>query len=239
MDKFRVTVLDVGQGQCVLIQSKDQCYMVDCGGGSGAHAASAAVRALWSNGFYRLDGIILTHYDKDHVNGVESFLVQSGAEKLYIPDSEDKGNFRAGIENNFRGAIDIVDEKTVIPCGEGIVTIFPSDPSAAGNESSLCILFQAADCDILITGDRNKSGELQLLEQTKLPDLEVLIVGHHGSRSSTSLDLLRATMPDVAVLSVGEDNYYGHPEQETLDRLALFGCEVLRTDTDGTIIIRR
>lgn len=239
MDKFRVTVLDVGQGQCVLIQSKDQCYMVDCGGGSGTYAASAAVRDLWSNGFYRLDGIILTHYDKDHVNGVEPFLVQFGAERLYIPNSEDKGNFRTGIENNFRGEIDIIDEKTVIPCGEGFITIFSSNPGATGNESSLCILFQAADCDILITGDRNKSGELQLLEQTTLPDLEALIVGHHGARSSTSLELLRATMPDVAIISVGEDNYYGHPEQETLDRLALFGCEVLRTDKDGTIIIRR
>lgn len=239
MDKFRVTVLDVGQGQCVLIQSKDQCYMVDCGAGSGTHAASAAVRALWSNGFYRLDGIILTHYDKDHVNGVEPFLVQSGADKLYMPDSEDKGNFRVGIENNFRGTVDVVDEKTVIPCGDGIITIFPSDPDATGNESSLCILFQAADCDILITGDRNKSGELQLMAQTTLPDLEALIVGHHGARSSTSLELLRATMPEVAVISVGEDNYYGHPEQETLDRLALFGCKILRTDKDGTIIIRR
>ena len=239
MDKFRVTVLDVGQGQCVLIQSKNQCYMVDCGAGSGTYAASAAVRTLWSNGFYRLDGIILTHYDKDHVNGVEPFLVQSGADKLYMPDSEDKGNFRNGIENNFSGTVDIVDEKTVIPCGDGIITIFPSDPDATGNESSLCILFQAADCDILITGDRNKSGELQLLEQTTLPDLEALIVGHHGARTSTSLDLLRATMPDVAVISVGEDNYYGHPEQETLDRLVLFGCKILRTDEDGTIIIRR
>jgi len=239
IDRFRVTVLDVGQGQCVLIQSKDQCYMVDCGADSGERAASAAVRALWSNGFYRLDGIILTHYDKDHVNGVEPFLVQSGADKLYLPDSEDKGNFRSGIENNFRGTVDIVDEKTVIPCGDGMITVFPSNPDATGNESSLCILFQAADCDILITGDRNKSGELQLIEQATLPDLEALIVGHHGARSSTSLELLRATMPEVAVISVGEDNFYGHPEQETLDRLTLFGCKILRTDKDGTIIIRR
>ena len=100
-------------------------------------------------------------------------------------------------------------------------------------------MFQAEECDILITGDRNKTGELRLMEQTELPDLEALIVGHHGSQSSTSLDLLRATRPDVAVISVGKENYYGHPEQETLDRLNLFGCRILRTDVDGTIIIRR
>ncbi len=239
MDRFRVTVLDVGQGQCVLIQSKDECYMVDCGGGSGTYAATAAVRALWSNGFYRLDGIILTHYDKDHVNGVEPFLVQMGADKLYMPDSPDKDGFRSGIEENFRGTVNFIDKKTVISCGDGIISIFPANPSATSNESSLCILFQAADCDILITGDRNKTGELQLMEQTELPDLEALIVGHHGAKSSTSLDILRATMPEVAIISVGENNFYGHPEEETLARLNLFGCRILRTDRDGTIIIRR
>ena len=239
MEKFRVTVLDVGQGQCVLIQSGDECYMVDCGGGSGTYAAAEAVRALWSNGLYKLDGIILTHFDKDHVNGVVPFLAQTGADALYMPDSSDKGGFREEIKDNFRGTANVIDVKTVISCGTGEITIFPADSDGTSNESGLCILFQAGECDILITGDRNKSGELQLMEQITLPDLEVLIVGHHGASASTSLELLRATMPDVAVISVGADNYYGHPHQETLDRLQLFGCEILRTDRDGTIILRR
>lgn len=239
MDHFRVSVLDVGQGQCVLIQSQDQCYMVDCGGGSGTVSASNAVRALWSNGFYRLDGIILTHYDKDHVNGVEHLLVQTDVKQMYLPDIPDKSGLRQQLEENFGGTVNLVDEKMVVPCGEGTITIFPSFSGATGNESGLCILFQAAECDILITGDRNNSGELQLMEQTELPDLEVLIVGHHGSASSTSLELLRVTMPDTAIISVGKNNHYGHPEEETLARLELFGCNILRTDKDGTIIIRR
>jgi competence protein ComEC len=213
--------------------------MVDCGAGSGTQAASKAVRALWSNGFYRLDGIILTHYDEDHVNGIAPFLVQMGADEMYMPDCHDKEGFRAAIEDSFRGTVNLVNESIVIPCGNGKISVFPSDPGVTGNESGLCILFQAADCDILITGDRNKAGELQLMEQADLPDLEALIVGHHGARSSTSLGLLRFTMPDVAIISVGEDNLYGHPEEETLNRLALFGCKILRTDKDGTIIIRR
>lgn len=239
MEKFRITVLDVGQGQCVLIQSGNECYMVDCGGGSGTQAASNAVRALWSNGFYKLDGIILTHFDKDHVNGVAPFLVQMNTDTLYLPNSSDKNGFRQGIEENFRGVANIVEEKTVISCGKGEITIFPADSDTVTNESGLCILFQVGDCDILITGDRSRTGELQLMEQTDLPDLEALIVGHHGAASSTGLDLLRVTMPDVAVISVGKDNYYGHPQQETLDRLKMFGCKILRTDRDGTIILRR
>ena len=239
IDKFRVTVLDVGQGQCILIQSADECYMVDCGSGSGTQAASKAVRALWSNGFYRLDGIILTHYDEDHVNGIAPFLVQIGADEMYMPDSRDKDDLRTAIEDSFRGTVHLVNESMIIPCGNGKLSIFPSESGSTGNETGLCILFQASDCDILITGDRNKTGELQLMEQADLPDLEALIVGHHGARSSTSLDLLRTTMPDVAIISVGEDNLYGHPEEETLNRLKLFGCKILRTDKDGTIIIRR
>ena len=238
-DAFRVTVLDVGQGQCILIQSGNDCYMVDCGGGGGTYAASTAVRALWSNGVYRLDGIILTHYDEDHVNGIEPFLAQMGADSLYLPDSPDKDAVRSGIEESFRGDTYLAQTKMVIPCGKGQITIFPAYPGETGNESGLCILFQAADCDILITGDRNKSGELQLMEQATLPDLEVLIVGHHGAGASTSLELLRATMPEIAVISVGTENYYGHPEEETLARLNLFECKILRTDCDGTIIIRR
>jgi beta-lactamase superfamily II metal-dependent hydrolase len=101
MDKFRLSVLDVGQGQCVLIQSGNQCYMVDCGGGSGTQAASEAVRQLWSNGFYHIDGIILTHYDKDHVNGVEPFLIQMPAAKLYLPDNTDNDASYQQIVDNF------------------------------------------------------------------------------------------------------------------------------------------
>lgn len=239
LDKFRLTVLDVGQGQCILLQSNGYCYMVDCGGDSGMDTASLAVRTLWSNGIYRLDGIVLTHYDADHVGGIEPFLVQMGSDKLYMPVTEDKENLQQSIVRNYRGNIAYVQEQCVLPCGNGTITIFPAPKDAKGNESSLCILFQAEDCDILITGDRDMAGELQLMEQTDLPDLEVLVVGHHGSKSSTGINFLRQTMPEIAVISVGEDNPYDHPNQETLDRLELFECEILRTDQQGTIIIRR
>ena len=99
-------------------------------------------------------------------------------------------------------------------------------------------MFQCNDCDILITGDRNTYGERDLLRQIELPDLEVLIVGHHGSRYSTSDELLAAGRPDIAIISVGE-NSYGHPTEEVLQRLREHGCEVFRTDENGTVIFRR
>ena len=76
------------------------------------------------------------------------------------------------------------------------------------------------------------------MENAEIPKLDVLVVGHHGSKTSTDLAFLQATKPDVAVISVGKDNYYGHPTEEVLFRLNLFGCDIYRTDVDGAILIR-
>jgi competence protein ComEC len=238
-DTFRVTVLDVGQGQCVLLQSGDACYMVDCGGTRPRETANSAVRALWNQGVYKLDGIILTHYDKDHVNGLLPLFVQIQADRFYLPDCEDKDKLRPELESAFGGNKISISEVTEIFCGEGKITVIPAFDGARGNESSMCILFQAENCDILITGDRDIRGEEQLLRQIPLPDIEILIVGHHGSADSTGLELLRRTKPEIAVISVGKDNHYGHPEQKTLERLDLFECQIYRTDEQGTIIFRR
>ena len=85
-----------------------------------------------------------------------------------------------------------------------------------GNESSMCVLFQTENCDILITGDNSQEGELLLLERTQLPMLEVLVVGHHGSKYSTAPELLEQTKPAVAIISVGEHNSYGQPSTLSL-----------------------
>ena len=102
----------------------------------------------------------------------------------------------------------------------------------------MCILFQIENCDILITGDRDIDGESRLLQQAKIPGLDVLVVGHHGASTSTGLDLLYETKPKIAVISVGEDNPHGHPHTQTLRRLQRVDCLIRRTDLEGTIIIR-
>ena len=78
-----------------------------------------------------------------------------------------------------------------------------------------------------------------LMRHTALPDVDLLIAGHHGSKYSTSEELLQAVMPETVIISVGEDNRYGHPHEDLLARLAAFGCTVYRTDRHGTIIYRR
>ena len=117
--------------------------------------------------------------------------------------------------------------------------MFPGGNQGKENEISMCILFQAEDCDILITGDRGVGGEQALLESYDLPELELLIAGHHGAGDASGFELLSKTKPKTVAISVGEGNPYGHPTKQVLDRLAQFGCRVLRTDQQGTIIFRR
>ena len=120
-----------------------------------------------------------------------------------------------------------------------VITIVPSYSDNSDNESGLCVLFQTENCAILITGDRDEFGERMLLRSIDLPDLDALVVGHHGSKYSTGRALLEAARPEVAIISVGENNTYGHPAEETLERLKAYGCRVYRTDVHGTIIFRR
>ncbi len=235
---FSVSVMDVGQGQCILLQTGQEDYLVDCGSERGDYSADVAVLELWSRGIFRLDGVIVTHYDKDHVAGVNPLLGLVKTDALYLPDSTRDNPYRKEIVEEHEDIVIWVTDIWEIPVYDGNLTIFPSSNTEDSNESSLCILFQTGEYDILITGDRGMDGEEELMEMTELPQLELLVAGHHGSAGSTGLDLLMQTMPEVVAISVGEDNSYGHPAEKMLERLEVVGCEILRTDQMGTITFR-
>ena len=236
LDDFRFTAVDVGQGQCLILQNDGKYYMVDCGGDTGDKAADKASQLLLSQGVFRLDGLIITHYDEDHAGGAEQLLSRIPADTIYLPVLDGDNRIRDVLAQKYSDKIQWVENEMLL--NEADITIYPSENVEDANESSLCILFQPADCDILITGDRSFDGETELMNQVDLPDLEIIVAGHHGSRTSTSWDLLNVTRPDVAIISVGADNRYGHPTWETLERLNLFGCGIYRTDLEGTIIFR-
>jgi competence protein ComEC len=231
--------LDVGQGQCILLQSEGKTYLVDCGGDSDTWAADIAAKRLLSQGIHHLDGVILTHYDRDHAAGVSYLLSRVSAEIIYLPNCVDADGTVATIKASHSGDTFIVSEDTCINFGKAKISLIPSRTKLSDNESGVCVLFQTENCDILITGDRSIAGERELMRYFELPQLELLIVGHHGSKNSTGLSLLEKTSPQIAIISVGEDNSFGHPAQETLQRLLEAGCEIYRTDRDGTIIFRR
>ncbi len=237
-DDCRMTVLDVGQGQCILLQSEGRNYLVDCGGDSDTAAADKAAALLLSQGIHKLDGLILTHYDADHAGGAALLLQRMRTAVLLLPNSIDEENIAQKLCAETDGQVIQIDRQVVITFGDAKITLIPSKNAETDNESGLCVLFQRENCDILITGDRSARGERELIEEITLPQLDVLIVGHHGSKYSTCRELLIKTRPQAAVISVGADNFYGHPAEEVLQRLQHYGCAVLRTDLHGNIIYR-
>ena len=98
------------------------------------------------------------------------------------------------------------------------------------------MLFKKDDFELIITGDIKKQSERRLCENYKLCDVEVYIVGHHGSDSSSSLEFMNTILPEVAVISVGKDNYYGHPHEDTLELFRRMDISVYRTDVKGNIV---
>ncbi len=238
MCSFQATVLDVGQGQCIIFQSDDQCYVVDCGGDSASAAADLAAHQLKNQGVTHIDGIILTHFDYDHGGGIHDLMAQIPTDHLYLPDADHDTTLHRKLVQSFDSKIIWVRDRQYISFGEAMLTLYPAEFGKIGNESSMCILFQSGNYDILITGDKDREEELQLLQEVVLPQIEVLIAGHHGSADSTSVELLRATRPKLVVVSADGNHQYGHPASGTLTRLEIFGCRVLRTDLHGTIIFR-
>lgn len=237
-DECRMTVLDVGQGQSIILQSEGKSYLVDCGGSYDTDAADLAAETLMSQGIFRLDGIILTHFDRDHSGGLAYLLTRMPTDALFLPDAQDPNEVGKDLETLTDGTVVRVCEDLILEYGDTDLTIFAPALTNSGNESSLAVLFQAGNCDILITGDRSGFGERMLLRQTELPELEILVAGHHGSKNSTCDELLSATRPAIVAISVG-DNSYGHPSDEVLARLNKYGCLVYRTDRDGNLIFRR
>ena len=238
---FRAAVLDVGQGESVALCSGSEAALVDCGSSNSyVDAGSVAADALQSAGIRRLSAVIVTHYHADHTNGLTEVLTRLPVDTLYLPDIEDEYGVRDRLISlaAHQGAdVVFVTEPTRIALGEAVLTVYPPLLTTGDlNEQGLTALATAGDFDLLITGDMAGQTE-QLLAQTyPLPDVEVLVVSHHGSRYSSDESFLRAITPDNAVISVG-DNRYGHPAEETLRRLQAVGATVWRTDQQGSIRI--
>ena len=230
---LEVLVLDVGQGQSVILASGGDYALVDCGSAnSWKDAGETAAHRLRAMGCGKLDYLCLTHWDSDHVSGVPGLLARLEAEALLAPEGE--AGQEAVLGTAEAGALRRVTEREVLPFGKGTLTVFPPLGEGESNERGLTVLVSVGDRDFLITGDMDAATERRLLERWELPEVEGMMAGHHGSRSATSQALLDAVSPETVCISVGS-NTYGHPAEEVLTRLARQGCTVCRTDRMGTV----
>ena len=236
-----VTALDVGQGQSIVLTSGNYTAVVDCGSISGKDAGDLLIRYLKNSGRTQIDLLVLTHYHTDHAGGVEQVLSRFpvSAIAMPIPSTEEdeladdiqtmaaaKGIGTVYVTENLSASLDALT-----------LTLFAPVGSTDENERGIVILCTQGDFDALITGDISAETEQQLLTLSNLPDIEVLVTGHHGSKYATSDELLDAVMPEVAVISVGY-NSYGHPAPETIEKLMRAGIQIYRTDLLGNVSIK-
>ena len=158
---------------------------------------------------------------------------------LYLPDIEDDYGVRDTLVSLAeRKGIDVqfITEQTEVSMDDGTLTIYPPVGKGDMNEMGLSVLATAEDFDVLITGDMDGTTECALAETYALPDVEVLLVSHHGSKYGSSSEFLSVIRPETAIISVG-DNSNGHPTREAIRRLQRAGAAVYRTDESGTVTV--
>lgn len=243
-DALTAVAVDVGQGAATLLHSGQQTVLVDCGClGAPRQAGEAVATAMDAYGWDRLDCVILTHYHEDHAGGLAALLARVDVDALLLPQLEHSAGQSAlqretlALAGRYGVAASYVERPTRATVGGAALTVYPPVAEGGVNEEGLTILCTCGDFDLLMTGDMNAAAERALVEAYELPDIEVLVAGHHGSKYSSSEELLAAVRPEAGIISVGE-NSFGHPAGEAMGRMAGFGMDLYRTDWQGNILIR-
>ena len=240
-DERSVTVLDVGQGQSIALLSGESAVAVDCGGmGSWDDAGDVASEYLLGRGRYGIDAMVLTHLHSDHADGAARLMTRVKVGTLYMPEGTDDsdGELAGILEAAARRGTEVVEisEDTAVSLPGLELSLTAPQDTGDENERGLVVRASIGEYDTVITGDVGAPTERLLAEEGKLPPSELLIAGHHGSRSSNSFELVSAVRPETVVVSVGY-NSYGHPTDEALVRLAVTGADIYRTDVNGDVTV--
>ena len=242
---FTFAMLDIGQGDGLFIESPTGTHiLVD--GGPPKSILGPLGRVMPPFG-KNIDAIMITNPDSDHIGGFADVLKNYKVGALFEPGtvspSKTYANLKTEIKNKKIPDI-LVRKGMVLDLGGGVKLeiLFPDrDVSTwATNDGSMVAKLIYGDTSIILTGDAPMKTEKIILAENSQAELqsEILKVGHHGSRGSSSLSFVQAVSPKYALISVGKDNTYGHPHKETLDTLAQIGAKILRTDQLGTIILK-
>lgn len=248
---FRLHVLDVGQGLALVLRTRDHALVYDAGPiyASGEDAGSRVVAPFLNGlGIGRLDGLIVSHDDADHSGGARS-LIASHRPGWLLSSLADPGDGRL----SGHGRAIVAEAGNALVCragqhwtwdGVGFEVLYPparyhANPGFADNDRSCVVRVSGRHGSVLMTGDLAGLGEMSLLEDgARRLASDVLVVGHHGSRSSSSEEFIAAVAPRTALISVGRGNPFGHPDASVVDRLRARAVRVWRTDRHGALDVR-
>ena len=246
----RITFLDVGQGDCAVIRGPDNCvYMID--GGSSDVSKVGKYRMipyLKSQGITKLDYVFVTHGDGDHYSGIMELLSEENTEikvdTLVLPAVYEKQEVLCNLKKMaLQKEIRVASIYPGMYIEESDLTITCIQPDEKmedqeGNASSLVLDVTFGGVNVLFTGDVEEEGEMLLAKNLKRSEgYEVLKVAHHGSKNSSSKEVLEKVKPKVAIISAGRDNSYGHPHTETLMRLKTWTNYIYSTARSGAVTV--
>ena len=232
-----VHFLDVGQGLSILCES-DGRYMLYDGGDSST--SSFVVAYLKKQNVEKLDYLIASHYDSDHINGLIGALNVFDVDTIigpdYVPDSKLYQSFISKIEQKRNEVIHPSVGETFSFGSAEFTVLAPAKITEDANNNSVALKLSYMEKSFIFTGDAGSDSEAKMCNSGINLDCDVLSVGHHGSATCTSWDFLKKTVPEYAVISCGVNNQYGHPDKDVMDKLESMAISVFRTDKQGTII---
>lgn len=237
---LKVTFIDVGQGDSILVQAPSgKTLLVD---GGPEDAFPALLTALKTQNVTELDTVLATHQDADHIGSLDEAIKAYPVGAVYIPKMPPKATH--AVENFYQAVRDKglrfkqAQAGVSIDLGAGVNALILAPVKQyyeVENNYSAVLKITYGQTSFLLMGDAEKEAEDDLLESGADLQATVLKVGHHGSNNASSKRFLAKVKPQYAVIEVGKDNPFGHPSQVVLNRLESTGAKVFRTDKNGTV----
>lgn len=242
---FEISVLDVGQGDAILFEAPTgQVMLVDGGPDKRILRRLGEELPFWER---RIDMIVVSHPHEDHYGGLQSVVERYSVGVVLLTGIETRSqSYQQFVQTVQKRNIPIylVEKQEQVSLGDVQLDIIYPDHSLKGhwisnlNNSSIVIRVAYKEIDMLLTGDAEEEEEAELIATGVDVTADILKVGHHGSDTSSTESFVKAVSPEIAVISSGKGNKYGHPSLRTLRRLERLGISIRRTDTEGTIRFR-
>ncbi|MCH5249502.1 MAG: MBL fold metallo-hydrolase [Lachnospiraceae bacterium] len=236
-DKMDVHFIDVGQGDSTLIICGKHAMLIDAGDDS---KGTAIQNYLKKQGVDKLDYLILTHPDADHIGGAPVVITKFEIKKVFVSNYEkDNKSYLKLIQaldnKNLKYTTPRVGAKFCLGTAE-ITFLAPNKEYDNPNDASIALIVENGDNRFIFSGDAGEAAEKDILNNGLDISADVYQVGHHGSKYSSSEEFLDAVAPEYAVISCGEGNSYGHPHAEVLNNLRSSKVKLYRTDEAGSIV---
>lgn len=234
-----IHTIDVGQGDSILIQTPSSKNILIDGGDDNSHHIISSY--LKKHNVKNIDYIIATHFDSDHIGGLDNIIDKFNVSNIYAPNYEsDTVSYQNLINSCLNKNLNLqcLSSGDFINIEDNInlAVLAPSYIQEENNLNSIVFRLDYKNKSFLFTGDAEANNELNIINSYELNDIDFLKVGHHGSSSSTTSEFVEEVSPDVAVISCGYKNQYGHPHKSTLDTLEKNNVLTYRTDILGNIV---